>query len=881
MLLVRTLVANLASWRLSQRRVLVALMCLAIAGTTVGLAFHPKPSIQARATIVLGSAQPAARATRDADAAVLAEMAKWPGIVDDARETVSSDRSDAQIRAGLSASATSNGSVEIETSGPTYPSAAAVANALAARLTLLGRIARVHAGTGRLALADFGIGAFSAPPKRITLLHNAGTYRPAIEVVCTTAVGCGAGSTITYPFQAGHTYTVTAWVRSLAAAPSRLIVAAGHNAHDVRTNLPQVVHRRWTRLLVSWKPAADLGSTSVTVQTAAHAAVDFQIGEVTIANTGKPRAPLFGTLHPATIQPLLDSVREAKIVPASPVGDTSTATAMWAALALACGLLASVCAVLLRRLNRSRQPREPTRSPWRGVPLRVRAIGAAIAGLVFVGVPLVAATRYPGTTFPFLLFQISYTLLLLLVLPRPRRYAYTALAVLLFLGFWMKFNLHAIFDYAFQEPTGGFDGSPKSWDTVMVVASAAAAGAVISRLAQVVWARRRDPTRAATPLPITRRSFRTPEWYLSHRRSLWFCTAVGGIALAGANAAGAFYAIGVDPRVILPFHLNVLAGWAVDLGVALWIAVLVHWEDMAHDGSPGQALIAPIVEAPVATISALSRGIYLFHLLPYGLVFLEDWHRLRSALSRRRLAALAALVVIGFIVSLAVSSALRLAEYPRAPPGATGSVRVLSAQRETRGRSHASAELAGTPPAGVIGLTVATSRFGATRVNFMVHQVFTLFTDRWTGLEAVMAVSAYEKDGWGLFTSELRESPGVGQRAKYQLISGSNHVYASYAGFTFLSLPGVVGILSFSGSLVVVLLGMALVTSVLLGLERLTLYFTGNPYLAAVSGVAMANELCEASFPYLLGIFFVLLTVSLACIAAVYEWQARPSTVPA
>jgi hypothetical protein len=163
----------------------------------------------------------------------------------------------------------------------------------------------------------------------------------------------------------------------------------------------------------------------------------------------------------------------------------------------------------------------------------------------------------------------------------------------------------------------------------------------------------------------------------------------------------------------------------------------------------------------------------------------------------------------------------------------------------------------------------------------MVHQIFTLFTDRWTGLEGVMAISAYEGDSWRLFRTALTESPSNGQHGRYQLIAKANLLYANYPGFTFLSLPGVVGILDYSSSLAVVLLGMTLITAVLLTLEWLTVRFTNNPYLAAVSGVAIANELTEASFPYLLGTFFVLLVASLACIAALYAWRARPSPAPA
>ena len=794
----------------------------------------------------------------------------------DARSDASSDLSETQVQAGLLTSVSPNGFIEIETKGPSYASAAALADALAARLIQLGRIASVRAGVGVLALGDFGTGAFSASPGRIVLLDDDPTHRPALDVVCAAAVGCGAGTTFTFPFRAGRTYRLTVSVRSRSASPANLIVAVGHDARDVTTSLRQVVRRPWRKVYLNWTPDADLGSVSVAVQTATPGAADFEIGEATIANTGQPRPPLFGSLDSASVQRLLLDTRAARIVPASPAGDTSVATNLWAAIALGFGLLTLLCVLILRRAGRDGQPSVAERPALRVGRVRVGTTSAVIAGLVLVGMPLGAAARYPGTALPFLLFQMSYTVLLLLAIPRPRRYAYTFLAIFLFLGFWAKFNLHTIFDYAFQEPIGRFDDSGQSWDNVLVVASAAAVGAAIARLAQLSWDRHRNRAQPGPASPTIRRSFQPPSWYLNHRTSVWVGTAAAGIILFVGNAIGAFYQIGVDPRLVLPFHLNVLVGWMVQLGVALWIALLVHWEDTA-DGALARALVAPTVEAPVATISALSRGIYLFHLVPYGFVLFDERRRLGSKFSMRALSVLAALAVTAFVLSLVCSSALRLAVYPQTAPASSASVLAPLAGRGNRSAPRARDHQAERQAGGVFNLaTVEESRFGSTRVAFMVHEVFTLFTDRWTGLEGVMAVSASDRVGWSFFRKGVEENPNSGQRAAYQLISGANLLYANYRGFTFLTLPGIVAILDYSGSLPVVLLGMLLITAALLAVERLTLRFTGNLYLAAVTGLAMANELAEANFPRLLGTFFVLLIGSLICVAALYAWRSRP-----
>src|SRR5262249_49800139 len=77
---------------------------------------------------------------------------------------------------------------------------------------------------------------------------------------------------------------------------------------------------------------------------------------------------------------------------------------------------------------------------------------------------IAAGARYPGSPLVFVFFNVSFIALAALVIPRPRIYAYTCLAGLLLLGFWVKVVVHAIWSPGFVEATGDFSGAPGEWD---------------------------------------------------------------------------------------------------------------------------------------------------------------------------------------------------------------------------------------------------------------------------------------------------------------------------------------------------------------------------------------------------------------------------------
>jgi hypothetical protein len=476
----------------------------------------------------------------------------------------------------------------------------------------------------------------------------------------------------------------------------------------------------------------------------------------------------------------------------------------------------------------------------------VRAAAAALVGTV-AGLAALAFPRYGGTLGPWLAFHAASAALLLLVLPRPRSYAYAFLAALLFLGLWCKLLVHLLLGGQFIEPTGGFDGSGGSWDAALGAAAAGLLGVAGARAAWLGVARG-----AGEPVPLAPPA---PRWYLRARGPLWVGTLVGVLGLNLWNLEASFYQIGVNPRVVLPLHLNVPLAWGVNWGGAIAVACLAGWELRARPRSGAGVLLGSIVEAIASGISALSRSVYLFHTVPVLLGWIETRRPRAGASGKRALLGGALIVLAGLAVSLLVVQGLRSVRY-FAPVAAAPQ-----------------AAFAGTPPAEAAG-TPASERGSAPGYYAqMLQQLPFLLVHRWVGLEGVLSVSAYPAKEPALLLAALREDPRRGVQGLYQRIAGA--AYGESAHFTFLTLAGPVALLLYSGSVTVVAVGMALLTGVVLGTEALARHGTRNPLVVALAAIAMAYTVSQVTFPYLLAVFFAQLWVTLGAVALVERLGSR------
>ncbi|MEZ5319807.1 MAG: hypothetical protein R2752_20565 [Vicinamibacterales bacterium] len=501
---------------------------------------------------------------------------------------------------------------------------------------------------------------------------------------------------------------------------------------------------------------------------------------------------------------------------------------------------------------------------------RRQALTAGAGGVVIVAV-VAGLGRHPASVGASLAFHAAFVLLIALAVPRPRSHFYSALTAMLVLGFWTKFLVRLLADYEYLEPVGSFDGSPAAWDRALVTVAAGILGVVTCRLVHLGWARSRPW--AAGRLPEATR----PRAFDAWRPWIWTATGVAAAALYGWNAYAAVYITGVTPRVVLPFPLNAAIAWWYVLGLPLWLATLIGWELAARStGIIGaRFLVLVMAEAVVNAASLLSRASFVLRLAPYLLAGTRRQTRRPVRLGLPPVVVLL-LLAAGFGASLVPVTLLRVQIYsavnrpppdvptnaaapvpgprPAAPPGLT-----------PPGQSQGQPAAGGGPSAAPSPAAPAPSPLTATRLRFAAIEVGRLVFDRWTGMEGVLAVTAVPDRSAALFGSALRENPALGERALYQRVARAP--YPVRPDFTFLTLAGAIAVLAFSGSSLVVWLGMAVLAAVCLACESFCRRYTGNEIVCAVLGVGAAFAVAQATFPRLLGVFLIELWVTVGCLA--------------
>jgi hypothetical protein len=431
--------------------------------------------------------------------------------------------------------------------------------------------------------------------------------------------------------------------------------------------------------------------------------------------------------------------------------------------------------------------------------------------------------RYSGSGAVFAFFNLCFIVFFVLALPRPRLYVYSFLALFLGLGLWGKTLFHIISGAGFLEPVGDFANRPQEWDRALIAMSAAALGLLAARCLHLGYRRARPGTPHADG--------RVPYGFARYRKGLWIATMLGIVAINAANLQFAFFQIGINPKWLLPLRLHVLVAWLVNIGFALWIAALLWWDHRLDRLTLRRNLFLPLVEAFLSAASAFSRIAYLIHAAPYWLALWERRRDLRATLERRHVALLAGAFIILFVAAILTVFALRLQSYPYV-------------DRST-------------------GAPVDTSMSGN-----IAQELPRLIVQRWVGLEGVLTAGAVADPGRELLIAALTEAPRLGGESLFQRVAKLRPYLADPGKFTFLTNAGPVAILVFSGSATVVFFGMALIASVLILTEEGGRLWTGNPFLLAVSGAALANVVCQTTFFYLTMIFFLQMWLAIALLGA-------------
>jgi len=144
---------------------------------------------------------------------------------------------------------------------------------------------------------------------------------------------------------------------------------------------------------------------------------------------------------------------------------------------------------------------------------------------------------------------------------------------------------------------------------------------------------------------------------------------------------------------------------------------------------------------------------------------------------------------------------------------------------------------------------------------------------RWVGIEGLMAVSAWHDKGLAQLGAAIVERPEAGQTGLYQQVAPFPNNEQMKSGVVFISIPGGVGFLYYSGSMLVLFALTLLISLLLQAAEALIYRLTTNPFICASTGYLMAMLFVQQwGMPYYVIVFISFVG---ACITLVTLLQSR------
>lgn len=473
-----------------------------------------------------------------------------------------------------------------------------------------------------------------------------------------------------------------------------------------------------------------------------------------------------------------------------------------------------------------------------------------IMGLFFFS--LFGVAHYKGSDFYYFVFDLIWLTVLISSLSLAQSYISFYLKIMLFLGVWLKLMFYLVLGVEFVEPTGYWNDVHNLglyWDIALMVASYAALGILAADVLFYLYRRFSYNSNGVLSL---KSQVEVPKWYLKNPKKIWLLLLLISLGISCINFKTHFYMIGLSPTVIFPYHINFLLSWIWIFFLPLLIAYLMGLDALTQNYKNWHYAITIACLISVAT---LSRSILIMWIIPcFFILFKESFYSLVTQYKK-----LVITYVVLAIISLGAVSMLR-SYYFYSPNSShkTISTDKKSSKSERNKKSD--------------GLTLKKLIVhNKSNLKFQLQQLKSLPISRWVGIEGILATTAYPYVGWDLFKKAILQKPT-------QEVSLYSKISQSYmdikAGTKFSSLPGLIGLLNYSDSFLIVCFG-TFVICLLMHFIQFFYYQVGlNIYFLSQQGFLLAFFLTELNVPYLGVINFSEFILASLLLLLIHKWNA-------
>ncbi|MCE0722239.1 MULTISPECIES: hypothetical protein [Legionella] len=456
---------------------------------------------------------------------------------------------------------------------------------------------------------------------------------------------------------------------------------------------------------------------------------------------------------------------------------------------------------------------------------------------------LFGVASYKGSDFYYFVFDVMWLTVLISSLSLSQSYIFFYLKIMLFLGVWLKLMFYLVLRVEFVEPTGFWNDVHNLglyWDNALMVASYAALGILAADF--VFYLYRRFYSNHG--IQSLKNQVEVPGWYLKSPKKIWILLLSISLGISFINFKTHFYMIGLSPAVIFPCHINFLLSWALIFFLPLLLAYLMGLDALAQNYRNWHYAI---IIACLISITTLSRSILIMWIIPcFYILFKENFSSLFTQYKK--------LVITYFvlaIISLGAVSMLR-SYYFYSPSShkTTSTVKKANkSERNGKASKNENRKRASKPKKRSDQLTLKKLMVhNKSNLKFQLQQLKSLPISRWVGIEGILATTAYPHTGWDLFKKAIVQKP----TQKVSLYSKVSQSYLNLkTGTKFSSLPGLIGLLNYSDSYLIVCLGTFIICLLTCFIQFFYYRLGLNIYFLSQQGFLLAFFLTELNIPYL------------------------------
>ena len=398
--------------------------------------------------------------------------------------------------------------------------------------------------------------------------------------------------------------------------------------------------------------------------------------------------------------------------------------------------------------------------------------------LIFVILTLfpLGIISYSGTIFYYIIFTIISSYALISSFNKKSISFDSFFSLLIWLGFWFKFTVQISFlNSQFPEGIGMFNSSPKSYDQVLLISTIGILGFLFARYIRSKYI---FNYKVLENQELEMRKYLT--FYSDYRKKILIIYFFLILFFPIINLIFVFFQKGTVPETILPFQLNNFINWLLMFGLASLSSLIIFFEFFYKKKNSNNILKIGIFENFLSSVSVLSRAmIFNSTSLAYGYYRLIELNDMK--INKIKFIKFFIIIIIMFLISLFAVSKLRQAKN-------------FSVGHEVHSYIPQIKEIDNEllkQPLEVIN-----------DVSQELNQIIFLISGRWVGIEGVMTVYSNPNMGWNTFKLAFEDEFNYSNSFYENFVIGSEHVYEKDPQIYTVYVPGIIGFLFYTKSLI-------------------------------------------------------------------------------